>query len=143
MTVAYQVDPRLQLGLEYNPAVGEIGPTVNWLLSPETARSPLVSFGTSSDRIGTPRDQRAYYVTFAKRLDETFAPYVSLNYSEYDDRLNVPFGANIFIGDRWVLLPMFDGRKSHLLLTYRERSTSVSLIWVWYRHPGIAVSWGF
>lgn len=129
MTLAYQVDPRLQLGFEYHPAVGEIGLTVNGQISPDTEHSPLAGFGSSSDRSGIPRDQRAYYITFAKRLEERFAPYVSLNYSEYDDRLNVPFGANIFVSDRWVLLPMFDGRKSHVRLRYRESLASPYPIW--------------
>ncbi len=70
-------------------------------------------------------------------------PYVSLNYSEHEDGFNVPFGANIFLGNAWVLIPMHDGRKSHLMLTYRERNWSASLLWVWLRHPGVAFSVGF
>ena len=41
-TTNYRVIPTLQLGVEYNPVVGEIGPLVTWFLSTETERRPAV-----------------------------------------------------------------------------------------------------
>ena len=130
--------------MEYNPNAREVGPLVNWMINYESEKWPMVNFGTSSDRIGTPIGPRAYYVTFAKTITSlNIVPYASINYSEFDAGFNFPFGANVFLDKHWVLLPMFDGRKTHLLLTYRGDSFSVSLIWVWLKHPGIGMSWGF
>lgn len=138
------MDRRLSLGVEYNPLAEEVGPLLNYMIAEETETRPMINFGTSSDRIGTPAGPSAYYLTFAKTLPgSNVVPYVSLNYSEYDGRFNIPFGANIFLDDRWVLLPMFDGNRSHLMLTHRGSDCSVSLMLVWMKHPGISISWGF
>jgi len=142
-TGMYQASPKLQLGLEYNPAANEVGPLLNYMIQPETDRQPMMNFGTSSDRIGTPPGPRSYYITFAKTLDSRVVPYISLNYSEYEDGFNFPIGMNIFLDQNWVLLPMHDGRKTHLMLTYRGGSSSVSFVWVWLKHPGISFSWQF
>lgn len=139
----YQVNQRLQLGLEYNPNAREVGPLANYMLNFESATAPMINLGTSSDRIGTPPGPRSYYATFAKTFWSRVVPYVSINYSEHEGGFNFPFGANIFLDKHWVLLPMHDGRKSHLLLTYRGEDLSVSLMWVWFKHPGISISWGF
>lgn len=140
----YQVSPKLQIGLEYNPVVSELAPLLNYEILSETENSPLISFGTSSDRIGTPEGTRCYYLTFSKAIHgANIAPYVSINYSEFEDGLNFPFGVNINLSEDWVLLPMNDGRRTHLLLTYRQMQYSVSLMWVWFRHPGVSLSWKF
>jgi hypothetical protein len=143
VNLAYQVSNRLQVGLEWNPDASEVNPTLNYTLAFETERMPMVNFGTSSDRIGTPKGPRSYFVTFAKTFDSRVVPYFSINYSEFEDGWNFPFGMNIFLDKHWVLLPMHDGRKSHLLLTYRGERFSASALWVWYRHPGVSVSWNF
>ncbi len=103
----------------------------------------MISFGTSSDRIGTPPGPHCYYVTFAKGIQAlNAAPYFSVNYSEFDRGVNFPFGVNVGITPELSTMFMNDGRKSHLLLTYRQESFSVSALWIWFRHPGISISWG-
>ena len=104
----------------------------------------MINVGTSSDRIGTPRGPHAYYVTFAKGIRELrMAPYLSINYSEFDRRINFPFGVNIALNANWDTMFMHDGRKSHALLTFKGDRFNVTLLWVWFKHPGISVSWGF
>jgi hypothetical protein len=138
------VTPRFQIGLEYNLAVSEVSPTANWIVTTETARSPLVSLGTSSDRIGTPEGNQAYYVTAAKGFPRYhIAPYFSVNYSEADRAINYPFGVNIALGKQWDLLPMNDGRRSHLILTYKQKNYNVSLMAVYLRHFGMSVGFSF
>ncbi len=143
-TAAYRFTPRLQAGIEWNPRAREAGFIGNYIIATETDRQPMINVGTSSDRIGTPPGPHAYYVTFAKGLSSLkAAPYVTINYSEYEKRLNFPFGVNFGISPQWSTLFMHDGRKSHLLLTYKKEDYSVSLMWIWFRHPGVSISWGF
>ncbi len=71
------------------------------------------------------------------------APYFSINYSEADKGLNFPFGQNVRLNDQWSIMPMNDGSKSHLLLTYQRSDYWVTLGWIWLRTPGVAVGWGF
>lgn len=142
VNAAARVTPRLSLGLEWNPVVKEVSPTFNWIASLETEKHPMVSFGTSSDRIGTPEGNQAYFVTFAKGFGK-FAPYVSVNYSEFEQGFNFPFGVNIWLHPNWDLLPMHDGRRTHLLLTYKQPNYNISLMMIWMKRPGISVSIGF
>lgn len=140
----YRIDDRLQLGLEFNPGARELGPLVNYMVNFETENTPMINFGTSSDRIGTPAGEQSYYFTFAKTVQSRVLPYVSLNYSEYNGGFNFPFGASFFIDQNWVLMPMYDGQRSHLMLTYRAaEGYSASLMWVWFKHPGVSLSWQF
>ena len=144
MTVNYRVIPRLQLGVEYNPAANEVGPLATWFLLTETERRPAVFFGTSSDRIGSPEGTQSYYVTGAKYLPFLHvSPYVSLNYSEWDTGWNVPCGANVEMGRGFSLQPMYDGHRTHLLGTYATQRFSATLIWAWLERAGVAVSVGF
>jgi hypothetical protein len=130
--------------LEWNPNAREAGFIGNYILSPETEKWPMVSLGTSSDRIGTPPGPHMYYATFAKGFPNyKIAPYISINYSEYEQGFTFPWGINYSISPTWDALFMNDGRKSHLLVTYKQPSYNVSLMWIWFRHPGISVSWGF
>ena len=143
-TANYRVIPTLQLGIEYNPVAGEVGPLVTWFLLTETERRPAVFFGTSSDRIGSPRGTQSYYVTGAKYIPSFHAsPYVSINYSEWDDRWNVPFGANVEIGRGISVQPMYDGHRTHLLGSFATERFSATLIWAWLERAGVAVSVGF
>lgn len=136
--------PTLQLGLEYNPGVGEVGPLVTWFVLTETERRPAVFLGTSSDRIGSPEGTQSYYLTAAKYLAPVrTSPYVSLNYSEWDGRGNIPFGATVELGHGWSLRPMYDGHRTHLLGTYATERLSATLIWAWLERAGLAVSIGF
>lgn len=104
----------------------------------------MISFGTSSDRIGTPAGPHAYYATIAKGIPALKAgPYMSINYSEYDRKINFPFGVNLNLTPECDLLFMNDGSKSHALVTFKGSNYNISLMWVWFKHPGISVSWGF
>ncbi len=144
MTANYRVIPTLQLGAEFNPVAGEVGPLVTWFLLTETERRPAVFFGTSSDRIGSPEGTQAYYVTAAKYLPALHvSPYASLNYSEWDGGWNLPFGANIELGRGVSVQPMYDGHRTHLLGTYATARFSMTLIWAWLERAGVAVSVGF
>ena len=143
-TANYRVIPTLQLGVEYNPVAGEVGPLVTWFLFTETERRPAIFFGTSSDRIGSPEGTQSYYMTAAKYIPPLHvSPYVSLNYSEWDEGWNVPFGANLELGHGFSAQPMYDGNRTHLLGTYATERFSTTLIWAWLERAGIAVSVGF
>ena len=144
MTANYRVIPRLQLGVEYNPVASEVGPLATMFVLTETERRPALFLGTSSDRIGSPAGTQAYYVTGAKYLPALHvSPYASLNYSEWDDGWNVPFGANIELGRGISVQPMYDGHRTHLLGTYATSRFSTTLIWAWMERAGAAVSMGF
>lgn len=145
-TLLYRLTTDLQLGVEYNPLAEEVGPLVNYRLFRETRLRPALSFGTSSDRIGTPRG-RAYYGTFSKDLQ----PYVKLPVSVYlgglygtwDDEFVFPFGANFHVARGWMFTPQFDGHASHGLLSYSWDRYSVTGLLVRWRYPGIAFNIGF
>ncbi len=144
MTANYRLVPTLQLGVEINPVVGEVGPLATWFLLTETERRPAVFVGTSSDRIGSPEGTQAYYATAAKYLPALhLSPYASLNYSEWDDGWNFPFGANVELGRGFSIQPMYDGQRTHLLGTYATERFSATLIWAWLESAGAAVSVGF
>lgn len=144
LTLNRRVVHTLQLGVEVNPAAGEVGPLATWFLLTETERRPAVFLGTSSDRIGSPEGMQAYYGTAAKYLPfARTSPYVSLNYSEWDEAFNVPFGANVELGGGFSLQPMYDGHRTHLLGTYATERASVTLIWAWLERAGAAISLGF
>lgn len=141
---AYTLTPRLSVGFEWNPVVSEVLPTLNWIIATETPRSPMVSFGTSSDRIFTEEGNRAYYVSFAKGIpDWNIAPYVSVNYSEAEAGWNFPFGLNWALGEQWDFLTMHDGRRTHLLLTYKMPTSNITFMLVQMKNPGISWGWGF
>lgn len=143
-TAVYRFSPRLQAGIEHNSNARETNLIGNYILATETARSPMVNFGTSSDRIGTPAGPRAYFLTFAKSVPNTkLSGYLSLNYSEFDDGFNFPFGITYGLAPKVSTMFMFDGRRNHALLTYAEEDWSVSGMLVWMKHPGISVSFGF
>lgn len=144
-TVNYRVLPRLQVGIEFNAKVEEVGPLVTWFLLTEGARQPALFFGTSSDRIGSPEGEQSYYLTAAKHAPKwPVSFYASLNYSEWDEGFNFPFGANVTLGRGFAVQPMFDGDRSHLLLHYSGLPrVSVSALWVWFERPGISLSTAF
>lgn len=145
ITLDYRVNERFIYGIEYNPAANELNPfraTYDAVL--ETEKSPMVSFGVSSDRIGTDKGNLMYYVTVAKNIRDTpISPYVGLAYSEQDKGFNVPFGANIALSEEWSLMPMFDGRRGHMMLNYKQPDYWISAGWIWFERIGIAVGFGF
>jgi hypothetical protein len=135
---------RLQAGVEFNAAVQEIGPLLTWYLLTEEGKRPALFLGTSSDRIGSPKGTQSYYLTAAKHIQRLpLSLYVSLNYSEWDEGFNFPFGVNLEPFQRWSLRHMYDGERSHLMLTHQYRQVSGSLIYVWYERFGVAVAVGF
>lgn len=143
-TANYRLLHTLQIGAEFNAAVEEIGPLVTWYLITETHTRPAMFLGTSSDRIGSPKGTQSYYLTIAKHVPRTpLSAYASLNYSEWDKGVNFPFGLNITLPKNFALRPMYDGDRSHLLLSYSYRQTSLSLLYVWLETFGMAVAVGF
>ena len=110
----------------------------------EDERRPALFLGTSSDRIGSPEGTQCYYATVAKRLGAwPVAPYVSLNWSEWDDGFNVPFGAHIDLSRGFGLQPMYDGDRGHLLAMWSGERVNVTAIWAWFESAGLAVTVGF
>ena len=104
----------------------------------------MQELATSSDRIGSPEGTQSYYATASRNLGSLPASaYVTLNYSEWDDGVNVPFGAYVEVAPGMTLQPMYDGRRTHLLATYAADRYSVSLIWAWLERAGLAASIGF
>ena len=144
LTANYRLHRTLQLGVEYNPLVGEVGPLATWFLFTESERRPALFLGTSSDRIGSPEGTQAYYATLAKYVPALrLAPYASLNYSEWDEGWNFPFGATVELGRGFALQPMYDGQRTHLLARHSGDRTSVTLVWAWLESWGVALSLGF
>ena len=139
-----RVVPTVQLGVEWNPAAEEVGPIATWFLSTETDRRPAVFVGTSSDRIGSPPHTQSYYLTIAKSfVTVPVAPYATLNWSEWDEALNIPFGMQVRLGSNLSVQPMYDGHRSHILGTWSNRRVSATLIWAWFETLGFAGSVGF
>ena len=144
-TLNYRVFSKLQVGVEFNAKADEVGPLVTWFLLTETSRRPALFFGTSSDRIGSPEGEQSYYLTAAKHLpDWPISVYASLNYSEWDEGINFPFGGTVALGRGLAVQPMFDGDRTHLLLHYGGLPrVSVSALWAWLETPGISISTTF
>jgi hypothetical protein len=71
------------------------------------------------------------------------SPYMSVNYSEWDEAINFPFGAHFDVGHGFSMQPMYDGHRTHLLGTYATERMSATLIWAWLERAGVAVSIGF
>ncbi len=143
-TANVRVHPRLQLGVEFNAVAEEVGPLVTLFLTTEGPRVPGVFLGTSSDRIGSPPGEQSYYMTLAKSIPELgLATYATVNYSEWDDEINFPFGATLALGRGFSVRPMYDGAETHMLLNYDMPRATISFLWVWLEEPGISVSFGF
>lgn len=143
-TVNYNLHRRLTVGVEINPAADEIGPLATFFLKTEDERWPAIFLGTSSDRIGSPKGEQSYYLTAAKRHPRwPVSAYVSLNYSEWDDGWNVPFGVEVELPRGFSVRPMYDGQRTHLMASYAGQRWGASLLWVWLERAGIAVSTRF
>jgi len=141
--LAYRATPRLSLGLEANLAASEVVPNANWIALVETPKLPMVSFGTSSDRIFTPEGYQAYYATVAKSIPGTSASaYVSVNYSEFDRGINFPFGVNVALTPEWDFLGMHDSERTHLLLTRKFPRSNITLMVVDLERPRFGISYG-
>lgn len=142
-TLNYRLHQRLQIGVEYNPVVGEVGPLANLFVLTETDDLPALFLGTSSDRIGSPEGTQSYYATVAKFLP--FAPvsaYFSFNYSEWDEGFNFPFGGNLELGKGFSARLMYDGQRTHFMLNYFPHRFGASVMYVWLETFGISISAG-
>lgn len=143
-TLSYSLHPRLQIGIEANPDADELGPLLTWFLLTETARRPALFLGTSSDRIGSPEGEQAYFLTASKRHPTwPVSAYLSLNYSEWDADFNVPFGVEVDLGKGFSVRPMYDGQRTHLTSSYDRNQHRFSLLWVWLERVGFAYSTRF
>ena len=141
-----QLNSNLRIGVEYNAGVGEVGFVGNWRALSETRTRPALIFGTSSDRIGTPRGQ-SYFATLSKSLQPTLgipvSPYVGVSYSGYEKKLLYPYGVNIGLSRQWSTMYMHDGAASHVSATYNWQHYGVTLLAVRKRKLGINLSTGF
>lgn len=143
-TVARRLHRRLQVGAEYNPAAGEVAPNGTLFLLFEREHAPGLFLGTSSDRIGSPEGTQCAYLTATKFLPLLrMAPYVSLNYSEWDAAWNMPFGLTADLGQGIVLRPMYDGERTHTTLGVTRGRATATALWAWLERVGISVSLGF
>ncbi len=141
-TLMYRVGEDFQLGVEYNPLVGQVGPLVNWRVMRESDSQPAIILGTSSDRIGTPYGQ-AYYVTVSKEVTEGLSLYVGASYSEFEDKILYPAGATFQLDENWGGMVLYDGRNFTPVASYSWDTYSLSVLVARMRHPGVAFSVGF
>ncbi|HEX9986431.1 MAG TPA: hypothetical protein VGF69_24445 [Thermoanaerobaculia bacterium] len=139
--VMHQWTPDLKAGIEWNPRVDEAGLVANWRILRETATRPALIAGTSSDRIGTPEGQ-SYFVTVSKGFGR-IAPYAGASWSTYEDRLLIPFGLNVGLGDRASAMLINDGVHTHLSATVAWQRFAVTLLAVERKHFGITVGTRF
>lgn len=141
----YLIHPRVNAGLEFNPAADEVTIRGNIRVIDETRIAPNVSLGTSSDRLGSPAGTQCYYVTFAKTVPRLpVSPYVSVNYSEWEDGLTFPFGATVRLSKNFSTLLMNDGLKPHAMLNFDSgQGWGISALWIWFERAGAALSVGF
>lgn len=145
-TLMYRVRDDLQIGVEYNPLASDVGPLLNYRAVDETRRRPSLTFGTSSDRIGTPHGH-AYYAVLAKDLEPLtgwpVAPYFSALYGTFQEEFVFPLGARIRIARGWSALPSYDGHAFHPMLEYAFQRYTVTGIMIRSRDPGVALTVGF
>jgi hypothetical protein len=142
-TVMRRLLPRFAIGLEWNLAVSELGPLATVFLRRESARGPALSLSTSSDRIGSPEGKASYYLTAHRNVPRLpVSVYASLNWSEWDERFNLPFGADLALHRNLSLRPMYDGERTHFVTTWTQDRYSASLLWLWLEEFGLAFSVG-
>ena len=145
--MTYRVIPRLSLGVEYNPKVGEVGPLMNVVALGETEHRPAVLFGVSSDRIGTP-DGTAYFGTVSKNLEPQIgwpiSPYLGAAYGTYEDKLRAIGGVYVGLSHGFASTLLYDGKVFHLTLEYRFKERHVlTLLWVDTQDLGLSYSIAF
>lgn len=141
-TLVYRLNPDLQVGVEYNPLGQDLGLLANWRAVRESESTPAVIFGTSSDRIGTPKG-RAYYVTISKEIADGLSIYSGLLYGEFEDKFRIPAGVSYELDDHWRAMFTYDGVNGHPMVNYSWDSYNLSLILVGSKHPGLSFGVGF
>lgn len=142
----YRITPRVQIGVEYNPKADDVNPLLNVNLVNETRKVPAVIFGTSSDRIGTPKGH-SVFLTLSKDMKRwtglPIAPYAGATYGTYDHRTRAIGGTLIRFPHHLSSLLMFDGVHVHPTLTFPFRDHSFTLLMIRGRDPGFSYSISF
>jgi hypothetical protein len=142
-TLTYQVHPRLQLGIEYNPLAHEVAPLMNLLIVTETEKRPALMLGTSTDRIGTPEGQ-AFFATVSKNLTNIvglpIGPYAGVSFGTYDHRFRPIGGLTIFLPKGFSIITTYNGVHVHPLLNFTHGRHALSLVMVKGRQPGMSYS---
>ena len=143
----YRWHPRVHVGLEFNPRVGEVHPLLTLIPVTETANRPAVIFGISSDRIGTPRGT-SFYLTASKDLENwtglPIAPYAGIVYGTYDKEFRPIGGLNIRLATRVTSLLQFDGHKLHPGVTYSFNNThALTFMMIRLKEPGVTYTFSF
>jgi hypothetical protein len=146
-TLTYRVHPRFFLGIEYNPRANDVGLLANVVAITESKNRPAIIFGTSSDRIGTPRG-RSIYATISKDVSGLLrlpiAPYVGVAYSTYEHRFLPLTGLTINWRDNLSSLVIFDGVKVHPTLSYTLGGRHVfTFLLAQGKNPGVSYSISF
>lgn len=118
-------------------------PRATWFASPEKKNHPSVTLGFASDRLSTERGQ-AFFATFGKSIPGIpVSPFVSVKTNSFGRRTVFPFGANIYLPEKWAIQAINDGDYSHILLTKILGTTSVSLLYARTQYWGFVVNYGF
>ena len=146
-TLIYRLHPRVHIGLEYNPKVGEVHPLLTLIPVTETENRPAVIFGISSDRIGTPSGT-SFYLTASKDLEKwtglPIAPYAGVVYGTHEKKLRPIGGINIRLRRNLTSLLQFDGVKLHPTLTYSFNDThSLTFLLIRSKQPGVSYTFSF
>lgn len=124
--------------------VAEVVPIATLFLVTETDLRPALFLGTSSDRIGSPEGTQSYYLTASKLAPRVpVSVYASLNYSEWDEGINFPFGAEWYVYGGFSVRGMYDGNQPHAMVNWYGERFGMSVMWVWLDTFGISVSGGF
>ncbi len=146
-TLIYRWHPRVHVGLEFNPRVGEVHPLLTIIPVTETANRPAVIFGISSDRIGTPRGT-SFYLTASKDIERwtglPIAPYAGIVYGTYEKEFRPIGGLSIRLPKNFSSLMQFDGHKLHPGLTYSFNDThSLTFMMIRLKEPGVTYTFSF
>jgi hypothetical protein len=146
-TLVYRWHPRVHVGVEYNPKVGEVHPLLTLIPVTETLNRPAVIFGISSDRIGTPEGS-SFYLTLSKDLEHwtglPIAPYGGIVYGTYEHRWRPIGGLNIRFPHRFTSLIQFDGVKVHPSVTHTFNDThALTFMMIRGKSPGFTYTFSF
>jgi hypothetical protein len=146
-TLIYRWHPRVHLGLEYNPKVGEVHPLLTLIPVTETLNRPAVIFGISSDRIGTPRGT-SIYLTMSKDFEHwtglPIAPYAGVVWGSYEHRFRAIGGLSIRFHPRVSSMIQFDGVKVHPGMTFTiNDSHALTFLMIRGKNPGMTYTFSF
>jgi hypothetical protein len=146
-TLVYRVHPRVHIGVEYNPKVGEVHPLLTLIPVTETRNRPAIILGISSDRIGTPSGT-SFYMTASKDLENwtglPIAPYGGVVYGTHEGRFRAIGGLNIRVRPKLTSLIQFDGVKVHPTVTYTFNDThALTFLMIRGTRPGVSYTFSF